>query len=186
MPALVFPDPPLVDGNVLLRPWGRADERQRFEAFSDPVIQRFSWPLVEPFGEEHMVGRFEVQEADRLAGVSLNLAIVDAAEPGTVWGATSFYDVDLDEARASVGYWVAPGVRGRGVATRALRLMAGWGFARLGLARLELTCGPDNVVSQWVAEKCGFAREGVLRSHLRFKGGRRDTVVFSLLPGELR
>lgn len=26
----------------------------------------------------------------------------------------------------------------------------------------------------------------VLRSHLVFKGGRRDSVLFSLLPGELR
>jgi hypothetical protein len=29
------------------------------------------------------------------------------------------------------------------------------------------------------------AREGVLRSHMPFKGGRRDTVMFSLLPGEM-
>jgi RimJ/RimL family protein N-acetyltransferase len=35
-------------------------------------------------------------------------------------------------------------------------------------------------------ERCGFSREGVLRSHMPFKGGRRDTVVFRLLPGELR
>jgi RimJ/RimL family protein N-acetyltransferase len=51
---------------------------------------------------------------------------------------------------------------------------------------MELTCGPDNGGSQRVAERCGFTREGVLRSHIAFKGRRRDTVVFSLLPGELR
>jgi len=47
-------------------------------------------------------------------------------------------------------------------------------------------CGPDNRASQRVGERCGFTREGVLRSHIPFKGMRRDTVVFSLLPGELR
>src|SRR5215211_5105964 len=62
---------------------------------------------------------------------------------------------------------------------------AGW-RASSRLARLELTCGPDNRASQGVAERCGFTREGVLRSHMPFKGTRRDTVVFSLLPGELR
>ena len=58
--------------------------------------------------------------------------------------------------------------------------------AELGLARLELTCGPDNEASQHVAERCGFCREGLLRSHVPFKGTRRDSVIYSLLPGELR
>lgn len=54
------------------------------------------------------------------------------------------------------------------------------------MARAELTCGPDNAASQRVAERCGFVREGMLRSHMRFQGARRDTVVFGPLPGELR
>jgi RimJ/RimL family protein N-acetyltransferase len=67
-----------------------------------------------------------------------------------------------------------------------VRLLARWAFADLGIERLQLTCGPDNGASQRVTERAGFTREGVLRSHLPFKGQRRDTVVFSLLPGELR
>ena len=76
--------------------------------------------------------------------------------------------------------------RGRGVATHAVRLIADWAFRDLQVARLDLNCGPDNLASQRVAERCGFTREGVLRSHIPFKGTRRDTVVFSLLPGDLR
>jgi RimJ/RimL family protein N-acetyltransferase len=103
-----------------------------------------------------------------------------------VLGGGSLNNVDLREGRAAIGYWLAPHARGRGVATHAVRLIAGWAFRDLQVARLELTCGPDNVASQRVAERCGFTREGVLRSHLPFNGARRDTVVFSLLPGELR
>jgi RimJ/RimL family protein N-acetyltransferase len=56
----------------------------------------------------------------------------------------------------------------------------------LGLGRVQLTADPDNLASQRVAEKVGFRREGVLRSHLRHPDGRRrDSVMFSLLPGEL-
>jgi RimJ/RimL family protein N-acetyltransferase len=51
---------------------------------------------------------------------------------------------------------------------------------------MELITDPDNAASQRVAEKAGFTREGVLRSHLLHPDGRRrDSVMFSLLPGEL-
>ena len=84
----------------------------------------------------------------------------------------------------SIG-WVAPRVRGRGVATRALILLARWAVTEGGVERLVLTTHPENIASQRVAEKAGFVREGVLRSHLRFREGRRDSILFSLLPSDL-
>jgi RimJ/RimL family protein N-acetyltransferase len=184
--ALRFPDPPLTDGVVALRPWRRSDTPQRFAGFSDPLCLRFSWPLTEPFTEAHLLGRFDEEEEARCFGEQLNLGVVDAANLDDVWGGASVYDVDHGEARAAVGYWLASEARGRGVATRTVRLLARWAFEELAMARLELTCAPDNIASQRVAERCGFVREGVLRSHIRFKDGRRDTMVFGLLPGELR
>jgi hypothetical protein len=44
MPALQFPDPPLQDDVVLLRPWDTHDVPIRARAFSEPVLQRFSLP----------------------------------------------------------------------------------------------------------------------------------------------
>jgi RimJ/RimL family protein N-acetyltransferase len=49
-----------------------------------------------------------------------------------------------------------------------------------------LIIDPDNLASQRVAQGAGFEREGVLRSHvIHLDGRRRDSVMFSLLPGEL-
>jgi RimJ/RimL family protein N-acetyltransferase len=90
-----------------------------------------------------------------------------------------------EAAIVEIGYWVKAEARGRGVATRALVLVARFAFAELGAARVQLTTEPDNVGSQRVAEKAGFTREGTLRSLLEFKGRRRDAVMFSLLPEEL-
>lgn len=186
MAAIPYPALQLVDDVVALRPWRQSDIPQRFTGFSDPLCLKFSWPLEEPFTEAHVLDRCDEQEAARLRGDELNLAVVDAADVARVWGGASLYEVDLDHARAAVGYWLAPSARGRGVATRTLRLLSRWAFAELSISRLELTCAPDNVASQRVATRCGFTREGLLRSHIRFQGGRRDTVMFSLLPGELR
>jgi RimJ/RimL family protein N-acetyltransferase len=186
MAELVFPVPPLADEVVLLRPWREADVPAAFLAFSDPVVQRFSWPEAAPYSEEDTRTYFAELEQARLLGEELGFALAEPAKAGVLLGGGSLYDVRAQQGCASVGYWLAREARGRGVATHAVRLLARWAFAELGLARLELTCSPDNAASQRVAERCGFAREGLLRSHIPFKGGRRDTVIYGLRPGELR
>lgn len=154
-------------------------------AFSDPVVQRFSWPRTTPYTEADARDYFVEQEQARLRGEELSFALAEPEDDDVVLGGGSLYDIDPEQGRAAVGCWLAPEARGRGVATHAVRLIARWAFEDMDVARLELTCGPDNHASQRVAERCGFTREGVLRSHMQFKGVRRDTVVFSLLTGEL-
>ncbi len=186
MTELLHPAPPLADEVVRLRPWRKSDLPSMLVSYQDPVVQRFAWPFTTPYTEQDACTFFVEQEEWRRRGEELSFALVDPAGEEAVFGGGSLNKVDLDKGLAAVGYWLGPAARGRGVATHMVRLVAGWAFGQLGVARLELTCGPDNAASQRVAERCGFSREGVLRSHLPFKGGRRDTVVFSLLPGELR
>lgn len=183
--GLPFSATPLADDVVLLRPWRETDVPAKLMAFSDPIVQRFSWPRTTAYTEADARSYFVEQEQARLRGEELNFALVEPKDEGTVLGGGSLYDVDLGQGRAAVGCWLAAEARGRGVASHAVRLLARWAFAGLGVARLELTCGPDNVASLRVAERCGFVCEGTLRSHVPFKEGRRDTVIFSLLPDEI-
>ena len=104
-----------------------------------------------------------------------------------MWSAVSGSALNAHDYRARLGYWVAADSRGQGICTRALRLLSRYALDELRMQRVELITDPDNVASQRVAEKVGFQREGVLRAHLLHPDGRvRDSVMFSLLPGELR
>jgi RimJ/RimL family protein N-acetyltransferase len=181
MPALTYPS--LSDGVITLRPWKAEDVDAQLAAFTDPVFLQFSdWA---PSGRVDVAKRIAAIDQACEQGIALHLAIAAAGQFDAALGEVSLSGVDLGQRRASVGYWLMPGARGRGVASGAVRLIVGWAFSELRLARLELTCGPDNVASQRVARRCGFRQEGLLRSHLAFKGGRRDSLVFGLLPGEL-
>jgi len=84
-----------------------------------------------------------------------------------------------------IGYWCAAESRGRGVATRAVRVVCRYAFEELGIGRLEIVVDPDNIASRRVADKAGFREEGILRSHLTQRdGARRDSVLYSLLPAD--
>ena len=178
-------DPVLLDDVVALRLWRDADVPAKFRAFSDPETQRFSWPGIEPYTEQDAWATHDAHQQAWEDGTGAEFACLAPHDDAELIGGASVYDIEPAFARASVGYWVAAHARRKGVATHAVLLLARWAFDELGIRRLQLTCGPENHASQRVAERAGFTREALLRSHIPFKGGRRDTVVFSLLPHEL-
>jgi len=176
---IVLPGEPLLDGPTALRPWRDSDIRAIVTACQDPEIARWT-PVPVPYGETD-ARAFLVQRYDAIhAGACAPFAIV-AATGGELLGSVALNRPDWHHARAEVGYWLAREARGAGHATRAVRLIAEWGFEALGLERLDLHAATDNRPSQRVAERAGFTREAVLRSYMRGRHGRETMVAFGLL-----
>jgi RimJ/RimL family protein N-acetyltransferase len=164
----------LEDDAILLRPFADDDVPAIVAACQDAEIPRWTRvpsPYTEADAREFLANRTEraFAIADRVSGQLLGA--IGAREE--------------DEGRVEVGYWIAREARGRGVATRALRLLVAWSFGELGADRVQLITDPANVASQRVAEKAGFQREGTLRSWVEIKGARRDAIMYSLLPEDL-
>ncbi|KAE8677659.1 PAF1 complex component isoform 1 [Hibiscus syriacus] len=92
-----------------------------------------------------------------------------------------------DKCRGELGYVLASEYWGRGVATRAVKMVAGTIFDEWPhLERLEALVDVGNLGSQRVLEKAGSEREGVLRKYVILKGRTRDMVMFSLLSTDHR
>jgi RimJ/RimL family protein N-acetyltransferase len=173
--------PTLTDGVVTLRPW-RADDVDPLVALcDDPEIVRFT-RVPTPYTHDDALMFLAQQVAVEERGEAASLAIVDSGDDRLLGS------IDVRRApdgRATIGYLVGAPDRGRGVASRATRLLSRWALAEWGVARLEIHVRPDNPASQRVAERAGFTREGVLRSYLELRGRRYDSVVFSLLADDV-
>ena len=81
----------------------------------------------------------------------------------------------------SIGYWIRTSRTKQGFASEAATLLAQFGFAQLGLIRIEIFVAAGNIASQRVAAKVGALREGLLRNRLLIRGQPRDAYVFSLV-----
>jgi RimJ/RimL family protein N-acetyltransferase len=183
---IVLSGEPLVEGPTALRPWRDADVPWVVEACRDPEIPR--WTAVPSPYRESDARAFMARRHDSLnAGTEAPFAILkrEDVDHGLL-GSISLLRFAWEDLRCEVGYWLAPEARGNGHATRAVARICGWGFETLGLERIELHAATGNLHSHRVAERAGFTREAVLRSHLLSKHGRLDIVVFGLLPAELR
>ncbi|WP_433531608.1 GNAT family N-acetyltransferase [Micromonospora sp. CA-263727] len=181
-----LPDLPggrLTDGVVILRRLAPSDGDEMYRLHTDPEVVASRVPP-EPPTRDEVDRRGRGAESQWLVGTVATMTILDAASGAVAGGCALVHD--QPGGQAMLGYSLLPQWRGRGYATRSVRLLARWGFDQVGLARLWAGTLPENGPSQRVLEKAGFRREGLLRGRLLGRAGSRaDSTVFGLLPGDL-
>ena len=121
--------------------------------------------------------RYNALLAEQEAGTCAFYVLV--AGDGSVLG--RFNLVDIGDHTAELGYRVAQHVAGRGVATATVRELCRLAAARHGLCTLRAATTRQNVASQKVLAKAGFAAVGPADpAHLGGKPGtwyQRDLVL---------
>jgi RimJ/RimL family protein N-acetyltransferase len=171
-------DERLSDGAVVVRLPLDRDVEALVRFGDDPDVAETVWvPIPSPCGQEvaaALVAAFrDGWEREGRFGPTL---IVAAAETDEMIGIV-FLRLREGES-VELSYGVAPGYRNRGVATRAVSLVAGWCVEERAAARVELRIGHSNLASQRVAVKAGFSRAGIVRSHVAATGGVYDDLLF--------
>ena len=106
------------------------------------------------------------------------LLIVD--DDDRIAGFISWERLNSDVPDVEIGYRIfAASDMGRGMATEALTLLAGYLFAiSMRTNRLRLTIHVDNAASRRLAEKAGFTRETTSREGWFHNGRWHDVDVF--------
>lgn len=179
---LLYPEPPLTDGVALLRRWQEADAGCIESARSDPATAGTT-TLPGQEDESGGLGWIHRQWARQEDGDGVSLAVA-GCESGEALGAVVLL-FGPEPGVGELGYWLAPEARGRGHATRAVSLVAGWALTGGGFARVEALIEPANGSSRRVLERAGFVCEGLLRSYLSVGERRLDALVFSLVTRDL-
>ena len=172
-----LPNGELRDGEVSLRPLGPADVEDLFVLLNlADVRARAVFRHERPRAE--VAQRCTNAASEWLAGNRADFTIrVNDAFAGDI----GLYN-EAFSRQAMVGYSMLPEFRGRGAATRAVRLLSAWAF-EIGIERLVAGTMTDNATSQRVLAKAGFVRESVQRSRFDGPGGTRiDDVMHVLFP----
>lgn len=121
---------------------------------------------------------------DARDGVSYTFFLFDASG-GTLYGGTTLSQIRRGVAQSgTLGYWMGERHAGAGLMARAVEQMKLFAFDVHRLHRIEAACLPRNKRSIGLLEKCGFVREGHLRSYLKIAGRWEDHYLYSLLAEE--
>ena len=101
-----------------------------------------------------------------------------------VIGLIGFNHFAFSDRRASVGFDLRQSHWGQGIMPEALNAVLDFGFARVGLNRIEADCSIMNLGSQRVLQKCGFTYEGRQREQYFYDGTYYDLLLWSILRRE--
>ncbi|HEY3722097.1 MAG TPA: GNAT family protein [Acidimicrobiia bacterium] len=173
------------DDEVELRPPTAADVDAIYAAVSESLPELATWMTwCHPgYARDETVDWVRSTEQAWTDDTEHAFVIVDRRD-GHLLGGCGLNALDRLNRWANLGYWVRTSATGRGAATRAATLVADFGFAELGLDRIEILAATGNARSQRVAARVGAVREGVLRRRLHVNDVSHDAVVFSLIRDE--
>jgi len=172
------------DERVLLRPLKEAD----FEfllpyALNEPDTWKYSG--ISAKGETGMKNYINTALEGRADGKEYPFIVFDK-QSNEYAGSTRFYDIQPANQTLQLGYtWYGEKFRGTGLNRHCKYLLLQFAFETLNAERVEFRADARNERSIAAMKSIGCKPEGILRSNMPLQdGGRRDSIVLSILKGE--
>ncbi len=109
---------------------------------------------------------------------------VEAKEDGAFVGHVTLFGPNVKDRCATFAIVIGPEHQDRGYGSDATRLMVSYGFAELGLHRIELQVFAYNPRALAAYRKAGFIEEGRRRSSVYRNGAWHDDIYMGLLRDE--
>ena len=137
------------------------------------VFEHTSWNL-KSFAE---LAPYVHEPEPRTAASRLRLAVA-LRSTGQLVGTVGFHTVSAENRSAEIAYDLSPIIWGKGIATHVCQLVVGWAHSSAAVLRVQATVLESNVRSEAVLRRCGFAREGLLRSYRMVRGAPGNFYMY--------
>ena len=160
----------------ILRPFRRGDEKSLAGNINNKKIYRNTAVIPYPYNLKDAKNWIlkNLKESKKKNPKMINF-VIDIN--GEVVGSVGLSDIK--EFKAEIGYWLAEKYWGRGIMTKAVKLVTKFGFDKLKLKRIYAFVFPFNKASMKVLKKAGYKFEGILRKNSKKDGKFLDDYLFS-------
>jgi ribosomal-protein-serine acetyltransferase len=169
-----------LDNEILLRPYVESDAEKIVAAV------KTNYEHLHPFllwitPDYDLDGAKQFIEDSRKAAEEKKRLGFGIFENEELIGSIGFNKFDWDGKRTEIGYWLAKDVSGKGIITKACKMLINYAFHELEMNRIEIRCATENIKSAAVPQRLGFKLEGVLRQTLLRHSQLYDEAIYGLL-----
>ncbi|NQX11163.1 GNAT family N-acetyltransferase [Microbacteriaceae bacterium VKM Ac-2855] len=167
-------------------------ERIRLRSLADPDLPALVRWWADPAWAVLQQGAIRPQRAEQIAELFRSWSINSDASAvgfsveagGQLIGHVALFGAALPTRIGTLGIVIRPEFVSKGLGTEALRTVLRYGFAEMGLNKVELRVWSFNERAIAAYEKAGFVREGVRRAATFHSGAFHDEVLYGILAEE--
>lgn len=177
--------PTLTRGLINLRKPELKDTQAVYDGCQDPLIPRFT-AISANYSMAHALDYVQRVDASLRTQRELPLVIeYGNGDDRKFAGTISFHSISVKNSVGEIGYWMSESMRGKSIATTAVRMLTDYGFATIGFKRVEAMVDIENIASTKLLVSAGYQREGLLRKKISRDDGRQvDMYLFAAIPEE--
>jgi RimJ/RimL family protein N-acetyltransferase len=177
--------PTLTRGLINLRKPELKDTQAVYDGCQDPLIPRFT-AISANYSMAHALDYVQRVDASLRTQRELPLVIeYGNGDDRKFAGTISFHSISVKNSVGEIGYWMSESMRGKSIATTAVRMLTDYGFATIGFKRVEAMVDIENIASTKLLASAGYQREGLLRKKISRDDGRQvDMYLFAAIPEE--
>jgi [ribosomal protein S5]-alanine N-acetyltransferase len=158
---------------ITIRPQHMTDAKRFYEILNNDNFKYFD---VRPKSIEDQKIFLRANSEKRKKNIEYNYAIL---LNGKLIGAVGLKIQQTRKFIGEIGYFVDEEHWGKGIATKAVKLIEKIGFGKLKLKRITIVMLTVNKGSMKVAEKAGYKREGILKKGLSNFGKHKDAYLYA-------
>ncbi len=174
--------PWLYTNRLILRPFHKTDAEDVARYVGERVIAANTLSIPHPYTLQMALDWIETHEQAFSKDEGINFAVINSSTSELI-GAIGLV-VQLEHARAELGYWIGKPHWNQGFATEASRKVIDFGFTNWELERIYAQHFSGNPASGKVMIKSGMHYEGCLRHHIKKWNEYKDLEVHSILRSE--
>ncbi len=174
----------LENEKVLLRPL-LTENYENLLTFSTEQPELWKYSLITAAGADNLKNYLQIAEKGRNEQKEYPFIVFDK-KTNQYAGSTRFYDILPDFKTLQLGYtWYGKEFQGTGLNKNCKYLLLEFAFEKWQMERVEFRADNENVRSIAAMKSIGCKADGILRSNMPKKeGGRRDSIVLSILKSE--
>jgi RimJ/RimL family protein N-acetyltransferase len=175
----------LTGRNIVLRKLTLADADSITEHINNIDIIKWLLVVPHPYKKGDAVSFISSRQNERRTRKSYTFGISLKGEQEII-GIIDLSDIDWEDKKAEMGFWIGKRFWGQGIMTEAINLIARFAFRELKLNKIYARVFEGNIASMKALEKNRFCHEGILRDEVYKYRRWIDEHYYGLLKSEYR